>query len=59
MSKKATILATGPLDQVAIDILRPFGEVQVTPNGEPESVLPLVSEAIAIAVRGGGGLIGE
>lgn len=56
MSEKAKILATGPLDQVAIDILSPFGEVQVAPNGEPESVLPLVSEAIALAVRGGGGI---
>ena len=54
MSNKTKILATGPIDQVAIDILRPFGEVQVTPNGEPESILPLVGDAIAIAVRGGG-----
>lgn len=54
MSKKAIILATGPVDRVAIDILSPFGEVQVAPNGEPESVLPLVSDAIALAVRGGG-----
>ena len=53
---RATILATGPIDQVAIDILRPFGEVQVTPNGEPESILPLVGDAIGIAVRGGGGV---
>ena len=56
MGEKATILATGPIDQVAIDILRPFGEVQVTPNGEPESILPLVGDAIGIAVRGGGGV---
>ena len=56
MGEKVTILATGPIDQVAIDILRPFGEVQVTPNGEPESILPLVGDAIGIAVRGGGGV---
>ncbi len=56
MGENATILATGPIDQVAIDILSAFGEVQVTPNGEPESILPLVGDAIAIAVRGGGGV---
>ena len=56
MGEKVTILATGPIDQVAIDILRPFGEVQVTPNGEPESILPLVGDAIGIVVRGGGGV---
>ena len=56
MGEKATILATGPIDQVAIDILSPFGEVLVTPNGEPESILPLVGDAIGIAVRGGGGV---
>jgi len=56
MGEKTTILATGPIDQVAIDILSPFGEVLVTPNGEPESILPLVGDAIGIAVRGGGGV---
>ena len=34
----------------------PFGEVLVTPSGEPESILPLVENAVGIAVRGGGGV---
>ncbi len=56
MGNHTTILATGPIDQVAIDILSPFGVVQVTPDGEPESILPLVADAVGIAVRGGGGV---
>ncbi len=56
MSDKTTILATGPIDQAAVDILSPFGEVLVTPSGEPESILPLVENAVGIAVRGGGGV---
>lgn len=56
MDKQTTILATGPIDQVAIDILSPFGKVLVTPDGEPASILPFVGDAIGIAVRGGGGV---
>jgi D-3-phosphoglycerate dehydrogenase len=54
MGDQPTILATGPIDQVAIDILSPFGKIHTLPNGEPESILPLVDNAIGIAVRGGG-----
>jgi len=48
------IVGTGPIDQVAIDILRPFGEVVVAPNTKEESVIPLLDEAVALVVRGDG-----
>lgn len=48
------ILATGPIDDVAIDILRPFGDVLVAPDAGEESLLSLVDGAIGLVARGSG-----
>lgn len=51
---KPTIGATGTIDQAAKNILAPFGEIVVAPDGKEESLLPLVDDAIALVVRGEG-----
>ena len=48
------IVSTGPVGQVAIDILRPVGEVEIAPDGTEETMVPLVGDAIGIIVRGDG-----
>ena len=48
------ILATGPIDQIAIDILSSKGEVIIAPDGKPPSLLPLLDNVIGLVVRGDG-----
>lgn len=50
----AKIVGTGPIDQVALDILSPFGETVIASNGREEALLPLLDGAIALVVRGDG-----
>ena len=50
----AKILATGPIDQIAIDILSSKGEVSIAPDGKPPSLLPLLDDVIGLVVRGDG-----
>lgn len=48
------VLLTGPIDPRAEEILRPFGRLVVAPDGREATLLPLMSDAIALVVRGGG-----
>ncbi len=48
------IVCTAPIDQIAVDILKSFGEIVVAPDGREASVMPLLREAAAYIVRGGG-----
>ena len=48
------IVSTGPVGQVAIDILKPVGEVEIAPDGKEGTMVPLVGDAIGIIVRGDG-----
>ncbi len=48
------IVATGPQEQVAVDILAPFGPLVVAPESTEEALLPLLPGAVALLVRGDG-----
>lgn len=49
---KPKIVGTGPIGQVAIDILEPFGPIAIAPDHRTESLMPLLAEAVGLAVRG-------
>lgn len=51
---KSIIVGTGPLDDVAANLLRPFGEIVVPSIAGEEGLLPLIPHAIGLVVRGGG-----
>lgn len=51
---KSIIVGTGPLDDVAANLLRPFGEIVVPAIAGEEGLLPLIPHAIGLVVRGGG-----
>jgi D-3-phosphoglycerate dehydrogenase / 2-oxoglutarate reductase len=51
---KSIIVGTGPLDEVAVTLLRPFGEIVVPSMAGEEGLLPLMPHAIGLVVRGGG-----
>ncbi len=48
------IVCTAPIDQIAVDILKGFGEIVVAPDSGEKSVMPLLRDAAAYIVRGGG-----
>lgn len=48
------IVATGPVDAVAAELLAPYGSLVVAPSGDETTMLPLMSRAAALIVRGGG-----
>ena len=48
------IVATGPQEQVAVDILAPFGPLLVASESTEEALLPLLDGAVALLVRGDG-----
>jgi len=50
----ARIVGTGPIDPVAAEILRPFGEIVTAPDSSEAALLPLLADAIALVVRGDG-----
>jgi len=52
--RNPTIVGTGPVDKVAVDLLRPFGEIVTAPDSSEAALLPLLSDAIALVVRGDG-----
>ena len=41
----ARIVCTGPVEDVAVEILRPFGEMIISPRFEEGSLLPLLDGA--------------
>ena len=53
------ILGTGPLDPVALELLRPFGEIVIAPDPSEATMLPLLERAIGLVVRGGGSATGR
>jgi D-3-phosphoglycerate dehydrogenase len=52
--KHARIVASGPVDKVAVEVLKPYGEIQIAPGGHPEDLIPLVDVAIGLILRGDG-----
>lgn len=48
------IIATGPIDPAAAEILVPYGPVVVALDGSETTMLPLMGRARALIVRGGG-----
>jgi D-3-phosphoglycerate dehydrogenase len=54
LGKVFDIVATGPIDPVAVDILAPYGNLVVAADGSEESLLPLMGQAVGLVVRGGG-----
>jgi D-3-phosphoglycerate dehydrogenase / 2-oxoglutarate reductase len=51
---KPIIVGTGPLDDVAANLLRPFGEIVVPSKADEESLLAIIPHAVGLIVRGGG-----
>ena len=47
-------MGTGPLDQVAIDILSPVAKIEVAPEGTEEVLLSLLENTVGLVVRGDG-----
>ena len=48
---KHTILATAPIEKVAVDILAEFGELVIAPD-QGKNLFPYLDGAIALIVRG-------
>jgi len=48
----AEIIATGPVDPIVNEILRPFGKVAIAQDTSEESLVALVSDSVALIVRG-------
>ena len=46
------ILATAPIDQTAIDILSPYGEIITAPDDREDTLVSLAADAEVIVVRG-------
>ncbi len=49
-----TIVATGPVSDLAEEILKPFGEIVIAPAKSEETLLSLLPEAVGVVLRGGG-----
>ena len=50
--ENSRIVCTGPIDNIAVEILRPYGEVIIASAFEEEVLLPLLDGAIGLVVRG-------
>src|SRR5262249_42853330 len=48
------ILCTAPIDDIAVDILKPHGEIVVAPDSREETLAAWIRDAAAFIVRGGG-----
>ncbi len=53
MSQK-TIIATGPIDQFAADMLSPFGEIRMPPDETEATLISMLPGAVALVLRAGG-----
>lgn len=51
------IVCTGPIDNAAIEILQPYGEIVIAPVFEEEALLSLIDGAIGLVVRGAEGSV--
>lgn len=50
--ENSKIVCTGPIHNVAVEILRPYGEVVIASAFQEEVLLPLLDRAIGLVVRG-------
>lgn len=53
-TKRTKIVCTGPIAKVAVETLKPFGEIVITPDYTEETLLSLLDNAIALVIRGEG-----
>jgi len=51
---RPTVVGTGPIDPIAAEILKPFGEIVIAPDPSEEALVPLLDKAVALVVRGDG-----
>jgi D-3-phosphoglycerate dehydrogenase len=54
IAMQPTIVGTGPIDDIASDLLKPFGTIVIAPDPAEACVMPLLKQAIGLIVRGGG-----
>ena len=52
--KKETIACSGPIGEVAIEILKPFGEIVIAGDSAEDAMLKIVDNAIGLVLRGDG-----
>jgi prephenate dehydratase len=52
--KGSTIACSGPIGDVAIEILKPYGEIVVAEDGSEESLLKILEGAVGLVLRGDG-----
>ena len=50
--ENSRIVCTGPIHNIAVEILRPYGEVIIASAFQEEVLLPLLDRAIGLVVRG-------
>lgn len=48
----AQIVATGPVDAIVKEILRPFGRIIIAPDTSESALMAIMPEALALVVRG-------
>ncbi|MBW1697065.1 MAG: 3-phosphoglycerate dehydrogenase [Deltaproteobacteria bacterium] len=51
---EATIACSGPIGEVAIDILKPYAQIVIAKDGSEDSLLQIVDRAIGLILRGDG-----
>lgn len=49
-----TIACSGPIGEVAIELLKPFGEIVVAEDGSEKALLRVVQDAVGLVLRGDG-----
>ena len=49
-----TIACSGPIGEVAVEILKPFGEIVVAEDSSEEALLRIIEGAVALVLRGDG-----
>ena len=52
--KHPKIVCTGPIEKIAVDLLKPFGEIVVVQDDREQTLLSLLDGAVALVVRGEG-----
>jgi len=52
--KRPTIAGSGPIGEVAVEILKPFGEIVIAEDSSEEALLRILDGAIGLVLRGDG-----
>lgn len=52
--KKPRIAGSGPIGEVAVEILRPFGEIVIAEDSSEEALLRILDGAVGLVLRGDG-----